>query len=136
MPTTAAHTRPPGHPPQSRAPRGSAAAANTRWTLRNLPKNIRKTALETDEGRGITTGDWVAKAIDYYAMSARKSDTRAARSLSATLPAARHPIRASQTMNGRLSKFQQDWEKKLAALFRQTPDHQPRRRWPWSQRAA
>ncbi|MBF0460362.1 MAG: hypothetical protein HQL87_03110 [Magnetococcales bacterium] len=125
----------PGRPPKSRTLNGSADTANGRWTVRGVPSHAREIAVHNAESRGITTGDWVAEAFYYYAQSAKKNAAADVTIPSDKLPAIILPTDVSRLIDDRLTKFQQDFEEKLTALFRQTQE-KPQRWWLWTRKVA
>lgn len=128
-------TRPPSRPPKARNMNGSDDTADSRWTIRGVPKNIREIAVQMAESRGMTTGDWLSEAVHFYAKSAKKGDTADAVFPSASLPAIIHPADVSRIIDDRLTIFQQTMEEKLTTLFRQTQER-PWRWWPWARKVA
>lgn len=60
-----------GRPPKSRNQQSFADTSDARWTIRGVPKNVRRIAVQCAENRNLTTGDWVSEAIVSYS----KADT-------------------------------------------------------------
>lgn len=56
-----------GRPKRTRGASTSSDAADDRWTVRGVPRNVRGIAGKAAEKRGMTLGDWISEAIVRYA---------------------------------------------------------------------
>ena len=55
-----------GRPKRTRGASTSSDAADDRWTVRGVPRNVRGIAGKAAEKRGMTLGDWISEAIVRY----------------------------------------------------------------------
>jgi|TARA_R110000823_G_scaffold271203_1_gene390651 hypothetical protein len=96
-----------GRPKKARGAANTSDAPSARWTVRGVPDNVRKIAIEAAENRGMTVGDWLAEVI---ALSAKKSITADGKT---NLPAMPQPdlIDLVQNMNDRLTKMEVEKQK-------------------------
>lgn len=59
----------PGRPKRTRGASTSSDAADDRWTVRGVPRNVRGIAAKAAEKRSMTLGDWLSEAVVRYSRS-------------------------------------------------------------------
>lgn len=74
-----------GRPKKARGAANVSDAADSRWTVRGVPANVRDMAVRAAERKGMTVGDYVAEAI---VRAVRSDDKQVSADGSANLPAA------------------------------------------------
>ena len=102
-----------GRPRKARGAATSSDAADTRWTVRGIPTNVRDMAVKAAESQGKTIGDWLAEAI----VSAAKSDDKRVSADGSPNLATPELTEFMQTVTERLTKLEErqpsSWFSKL-----------------------
>lgn len=98
-----------GRPRKARGAANTSDAADSRWTVRGVPSNVRDMAVKAAERKGATVGDWVAEAI---VRAVRADEKGVSADGSAGLPAAT-VADTLKALNERLTKLEADKGKGL-----------------------
>ena len=103
-----------GRPKKARGAANTSDAADSRWTVRGVPENVRDMAIKAAARRGMTVGDFVAEAI---ARAARSDGKGVSADEGMGLPAAT-VADTLQALTERLTKLEQERSKGfLVRLF-------------------